>query len=106
MDVDYDYRLGSWAHTYNGYSRLASDHRALGEVLRPVREAFERDGTIPDWAGVDLLRGWAFILVRAHRHGGGYRPLREEFPEFAAIVAAIERHPGATEEDRPPPWPR
>ncbi len=96
-DIDY----GSWAHRYNGYARLAGGPQQLGAVVEPLRAEFESTGGIPDWAGVDLLRGWAFLLVRAHRHGG-YGPLIEEFPQIVAIADAVARHPGATEDDRPP----
>lgn len=65
-------------------------------------DEFRSTRGIPEWAGVDLLRGWAFWCVRAHRHGGGYEPIEEEYPEFKAIVAALRHHPGATDADRPP----
>lgn len=96
-DIDY----GLWAHGYNGYTRLAGGPEQLGAVIAPLREAYRATGEIPEWAGVDLLRGWAFLLVRAHRHGGGWRPLPEEFPEIVAIAEAVDRHPAATDDDRP-----
>lgn len=102
MDESHEYALIKWAHKCNGYERLAHTPENLWDVLQPLRDAFERDGSIPDWAGVDLLRGWAFYIVRAHRHGGGYSPLREEYPEFEAIVTAISRHPACRARDRPP----
>jgi len=101
MDDEYEYALVEWAHTYNGYQRLADSPEHLWEVVRPLDETFERSGEIPEWAGVDLLRGWVFYVVRAHRHGG-HGSLREEHPEFEAIVEAINRHPAASVEDRPP----
>ncbi len=96
-DIDY----GSWAHRYNGYTRLAGPQQ-LGAVTEQLRNEYDATGVIPEWAGVDLLRGWAFLLVRAHRHGGGYRPLTEEFPQIVAIADAVDRHPEATDADRPP----
>jgi len=51
---------------------------------------------------VDLLRGWAFYLVRSHRHGGAYEPLYVEYPAVLAIVDAINRHAAARPEDRAP----
>jgi hypothetical protein len=98
---DDEYKLIKWAHDYNGYARLARDPENLWRILQPVREEFERSGKIAEWAGVDLLRGWAFYLVRAHRHGG-HRPLHEEYPEFVFIVDAINRHPDARAADRSP----
>ncbi|MDR7288630.1 MULTISPECIES: protein-tyrosine phosphatase family protein [Mycolicibacterium] len=101
--------LIEWAHEYNGYQRLAGNPSRLADVLRPVMDEFRSTRVIPEWAGVDLLRGWAFWCVRAHRHGGAYGPIEEEFPEFTAIVEALRHHPGATDDDRPPlratPWP-
>lgn len=104
----YDERmLIEWAHGYNGYERIANGPDLLRTTIRPVTDEYERTRTIPDWAGVDLLRAWAFYLVRVHRHSGGYEPLTEEYPEFLAIVDAIDRHPAATSRDRPPAhqWP-
>ncbi|MBP1819303.1 hypothetical protein [Mycobacterium sp. OAE908] len=99
---NYEFKLVEWAHEYDGYARLARTPENLWEVIRPAREVFERTGEIPDWAGVDLLRGWAFYLVRAHRHGGAYEPLQEEYPEIRSITEALNRHPNARTEDRPP----
>ena len=101
MDDSYEYALIEWACEYNAYERLAGSPNRLWDLLHPLRDAFERAGSIPDWAGVDLLRGWAFWLVRAHSHGG-YSPLCEEFPEIEAIVAAINRHPACRARDRAP----
>lgn len=97
MDDDYEFALTSWAHEYNAYERIAAEH--LADVLRPLRTAFDETGEVPDWAGVDLLRAWAFILVRAHRHGGGYGPLGKD---FYAAVEAVVRHPAARYEEKPP----
>src|SRR4051812_9548985 len=101
MDMN-EFALIEWAESFNGYERLAQSPEHLWKVLQPLREAFEQDGSIPEWAGVDLLRGWAFWLVRAHRFGGAYTPLRAEYPEFEAIVEAISRHPACPPRDRPP----
>jgi uracil-DNA glycosylase len=90
-----------WAHRYNGYERLASSPEQLGELLRPAQAAFRGTGRIPEWCGVDLLRGWAFYLVRVDRHRGG-GTLGEE---WTAVLDALCRHPAATGADRPPPKP-
>ena len=74
---------------------------ALGAVLTPLQDEFQRTRTIPAWAGVDLLRAWAFWCTRAHYHSGGYRSLTQERPEVLAIVEALRRHSGATAGDRP-----
>ncbi len=97
MDYDHEFALARWAGQYNAYQRMASEH--LYEILRPLREDFEATGEVPDWAGVDLLRAWAFILVRAHRHGGGYGPLGKD---FYAAVDAVLRHPAVRPDEKPP----
>ncbi len=92
-------------HKYDGYKRLGGDPVHLSTVIQPLREAFNNDGTIPSWAGVDLLRGWAFFIARAYRHSGGWGSVLEEHPALAAIVEAINRHPGARRSDRAPTLP-
>ena len=47
-----------WAQTYNGYQRLAQDPGRLGTLLEPARHEYLRTGHVPEWCGVDLLRGW------------------------------------------------
>jgi len=87
-----------WAHTYDGYRRLASSPEKLEKVLRSARNSFASRGSVPEWCGVDFLRGWAFYLVRADRHmGGGSLTV-----EWAAVLTAIVTHPDATAADRPP----
>ncbi|MBS9535504.1 hypothetical protein KIH27_18115 [Mycobacterium sp. M1] len=89
-----------WAQFYDGYRRLAGGAPQLNEVLRPLRETFAATGAIPDWVGVDLLRGWAFLLVRVdtHREAGG----ATLGAEFAAVVDAIDRHPAVFPRERSP----
>ncbi len=60
-----------WAHEYDGYTRLASTPEQLEKLLRRARNSYRTHGRVPSWCGVDLLRGWAFLLVRADRHSGG-----------------------------------
>lgn len=98
----YESRLFEWAHKYNGFARLARSPENLAGVLGPLLREFECTGRIPDWAGVDLLRGWAFHLARSYRFLGHPYPLLDEYPEFATIVEAIENHPDAKVRDRPP----
>lgn len=89
-----------WAHFYDGYKRLARGAPQLAELLRPLRESLAVTGAIPDWAGVDLLRGWVFLLARVdtHRAAGG----ASLGTEFAAVVDAVDRHPGAFPRERSP----
>lgn len=94
----------AWAHEYNAYERLAESPGDLHRLLEPAWAEFERQRQVPQWCGVDLLRGWAFYLVRADRHGGGY-DLGEggsKMREWAAVLERIAAHPAAQASDRPP----
>ena len=87
-----------WALAYNAYERLAADPEDLERLLSPARDDFHSTGSVPEWCGVDLLRGWAFYLVRAdHFAGGG--TLGEE---WQAVLSAVREHPAARRRDRPP----
>lgn len=87
-----------WAHRYDGYQRLASSPEQLEELIRQGRRSFEARRRVPEWCGVDLLRGWAFYLVRADRHAGG-GTLGEE---WLAVLERVRTHPSSTAADRPP----
>ena len=97
----------AWAHTYDGYRRLAGGDEgptALAQLLQPAWREFQDTGRVPEWCGVDLLRGWAFYLTREDRHGGGYN-LAEggtKVPEWDAVLQRIASHPGTRPEERPP----
>jgi uracil-DNA glycosylase len=91
-----------WAHHYDGYGRLANTPTKLGRLLQPARNSFQSHGRVPEWCGVDFLRGWAFYLVRADRHMGG-GALGEE---WVAVLDALRGHPEAALDDRPPRLPR
>ena len=88
-----------WAHTYDAYRRLASGPEMLATVLDGARQAYRREGRVPDWCGVDLLRGWAFYLSREDRHRGG----GTLGAEWAAVLQRLREHSDATGADRPPP---
>ncbi len=93
-----------WAHRYDGYARLARTPERLAEILEPARQEYRRSRRVPEWCGVDLLRGWAFYLTRADRHGGGYG-LMEGGPmvdEWRAVLERIVSHEGVTADDMPP----
>lgn len=87
-----------WAQTYNGYQRLAQDPGRLGTLLEPARHEYLRTGHVPEWCGVDLLRGWAFYLYRADYFCGG-GTLDDE---WLAVLDALSRHPHAERADQPP----
>lgn len=88
-----------WAQRYSGYERLARSPEALLDVIHAGRDSFRRDGSVPDWCGVDFLRGWAFYIVREHRHAGGWSVPGSEFD---AVLAAVARHPAARPDEVPP----
>jgi len=87
-----------WAHEYDGYSRLASTPEQLEKLLRSARNSYRTHGRVPSWCGVDLLRGWAFLLVRADHHSGG----GTLDGEWLTVLDALRHHPHARHEDRPP----
>jgi len=84
-----------WAHRYNGYERIAASPKDLHAVLEPARRTFVSEGVVPDWCGVDLLRGWLFGLARQERIWGS------DPAEWAAVEDALRKHPAATADDLP-----
>ncbi|WP_239252995.1 MULTISPECIES: hypothetical protein [Mycobacterium] len=93
--------LIAWARRYDGYKRLGGSPSALVKVLDPLVEEIAASGKIPEWAGVDLLRGLAFWRVRvaANREAPEYA-LDDDL--FLATVDAVHKHPNARPADRPP----
>lgn len=102
MGVDYDdeifRRVTEWGHSYDGYSRLADGPSNLESVLEPARREYMRSVRIPTWCGVDLLRGWAFYLLRQDYFAGG----DSLGDEWIAVLETLRKHPKATPEDLPP----
>lgn len=94
----------AWAHRCNGYARLAGSPADLEVILEPARAEYRRTGRVPEWCGVDLLRGWAFYLTRMDRHWGGYG-LEEGgslVQEWQAVMAGLAAHEDAAGDDVPP----
>lgn len=87
-----------WALRYDGYRRLAATPEDLVTLLEPARAEYERTRRVPEWCGVDLLRGWAFFLVRRDHHRGG----GSLDDEWRAVVDALRQHPDAAGDDLPP----
>ncbi|MBO3088240.1 DUF429 domain-containing protein [Cellulomonas dongxiuzhuiae] len=87
-----------WAMSYNGYERLASDPGALERLLQPARDEFASTGRAPSWCGVDLLRGWAFLLQRHDYFAGG----GSLGAEWHTVLDAVRHHPTSTRDDLPP----
>lgn len=94
-----------WAHQYDGYARLAGSPEALATILEPAWRQYRQTGRIPEWCGVDLLRGWAFYITRADRHGGGYDLGQGGGPmvdEWNAVLERIAKHEAVTPGETPP----
>lgn len=90
-----------WALSYDGYQRLASTPDKLERLLRSARNSLRAHGVVPDWCGVDFLRGWAFYLARADHQAGG-DTLGDD---WQAVLRALANHPEAGPADRPPEAP-
>lgn len=94
-----------WVLAYDGYRRLAGSPQDLERLLSPARTEFRATLRVPDWCGVDLLRGWAFLLARSDYFAGGRElddPLSSHRAEWNAVLSALVQHPAATISDRPP----
>lgn len=93
----------TWARQYDGYGRLAGDHQShhpLKQLINPAREEWRRSGQVPDWCGVDFLRGWAYFLVQVG--SPALEPSGPEGPEFVAVLNAVASHPQAMPAEVPP----
>lgn len=101
MDESDRRAMVDWAHSYNGYHRLGGGGGMLGSVLQPLTDALQETGHVPDWAGVDLLRGMAFLLTRAAAHSEAAEDVLEN-ETFWLVVEALRQHPHARPWDRPP----
>lgn len=88
----------AWALRYNGDDRLATTPNALGDLIAPARTGFRSLGRVPEWCGVDFLRGWAFYLVREDR----FLSCDTQGEEWSAVLEAVRQHPAARGSDRPP----
>ena len=102
MTGDYEQELIEWAHNYKAYERFASIPDRIEACLAPLIEEWERNRRIPEWAGVDLLRAWAFYCVRSH-HFDDWQPLLVAYPQVGGIAEAIRNPPAARKSDMPPP---
>ena len=84
-----------WAHRYKGYERMAGNLEALETLLEPAHRHYQQSGEVPEWCGVDLLRGWLFALARTERIWGS------DPDEWLAVERALLAHPAARPEDVP-----
>ena len=105
--AEYDRALKDWAHSYNGYDRIAGGgNEHIANLYRYVQEQIEEPGQIPDWFGVDLLRGWAFWAARCHNRAhmsDGYFRCCDS--TLYTIAEAVRRHPAVKPKDMPPAMP-
>jgi hypothetical protein len=103
-EQDLRHRQIVWAGRYDGYRRLAGGVSELSRVVDLLARTYVETGTIPSWAGVDLLRGWAFLLVRADHHGGGYGLALGGAVEsvWLQVLTAVAEHPATRPAERPP----
>jgi hypothetical protein len=88
-----------WALRYGSNGRIAATPNELHGVLASARDAYRATYKVPDWCGVELLRGWAFVLVAMDRAAGGGTLGHE----WRSVLEAIRRHPAAKGADLPPP---
>lgn len=101
-DEAYEQAMIDWAQGYQGYKRIAADSEHLQAVYGPIIDETDRLGNVPEWVGVDLLRGWAFYVARAYRWSGGPVSIFEQFPVFELIAEAVRQHAAAEPLDMPP----
>lgn len=99
-DEDYEHALIDWAQSYNCYERIGDSDR-LQTIYGPIMDETDRLGRIPEWMGVDLLRGWASYLARVNRWTGR-QSIFDEFPVFGLIVEAVRHHHAVEPRDVPP----
>ena len=64
MEEEYEFALVKWAHKYDGYKRLAHAPENLWDLVRPLSEAFERSGEIPEWGVSVRIVSPAARLIR------------------------------------------
>ena len=88
--------LAQWALAYDPYERLCRRPDLLHTVLSPLETTYGFNGTIPDWAGVDLLRAWAHVIASEAEASSVVRA------KLNAVAAAIDGHPSTQSFERSP----
>lgn len=78
-DEKYEQAMIDWAQGYQGYERIAADSEHLQAIYGPIMDETDRLGAVPEWVGVDALRGWAFYVARAYRWSGGSISIFDKF---------------------------
>lgn len=93
-----DRQILRWARSYDGHRRVGTDDRGVAAVI----EAYQHEGSVPQWAGIDLLRAWASWVARSHDAAAGHDEFTVAFPEVLDIITAVNARPWATAADRCP----
>ena len=100
--------IARYAMSFNAYERWYGDLGTLSTMLEPLHAEYTATGRVPERAGVDALRAWLFVLIRAERFTGGIAPAGEgvfvmtdppENPAVRAIISAL--HARAHQDDDP-----
>ena len=58
-----------FAATYNAYNQIAAEPETLSAMYEPIRRVWKQTGEVPEWMGVDLLRGLLFLMYREGHFG-------------------------------------
>jgi predicted double-glycine peptidase len=84
-----------FAATYDGYRRIAGSPENLSAVYEPIRMDWRKSGVLPGWMGIDLLRGFLFLMYRENHFVQPMGCLSEEEVEhlepFRQVIEAIRR---------------
>lgn len=81
--------LDSFGVSYDAYRRLAASPGQLAKVVAPVLDALRTGQPIPEWAGIDLLRGALFCVHRRGHHTGPSSGLERDFRVLIARIREI-----------------
>ena len=82
--------IANFALSYDGYGRLGHDAQRVLQIVRPVVRQVQKDGTVPSWAGLDVLRGALFYLQREAHWTEYQSPINER--EMRAVTRQIALH--------------
>ena len=58
-----------FAASYNAYHQIAGEPETLSAMYEPIRRVWQQTGEVPEWMGVDLLRGLLFLMFREDHFG-------------------------------------
>jgi len=82
-----------FAATYNAYNQIAAEPETLSAMYEPIRRAWKQSTEVPEWMGVDLLRGLLFLMYREDRFGyGDDSTLRQMHQVIEAIRSRLNEH--------------